>query len=75
MCVIYDCGSSIFNKPDKISKYRQNAVETLRFNVDENDIYKNMKPSKTLIYLRTKNNPNPIVNIFFTSMNSAKEYC
>lgn len=73
-CIIYSHGNGIFNTDDKVKKYRQGVIETNRFYCDKNEIYENKKPSKKLIYLRTGNNQNPIINVYFTSESSAKRY-
>lgn len=73
-CILYDYGNWIFNIENKVKKYRQGVIETHRFYCNENEIYENKKPSNMLIYLRTYDNPNPIINVYFASYSSAKRY-
>lgn len=73
-CSIYNYGSSIFNINGTEPLYRQNVNEVARIIFTQNDVYENKKINKKLVYLRTSNNPNPIINICFSSDNSAKRY-
>lgn len=73
-CVIYNYGSSIFNKDGYEKRYRPNVNEIQRITFTQDDVYENKKITKCLIYLTTANNPNPIVNICFASDSSVKRY-
>lgn len=48
--------------------------EVARIIFTQNNVYENKKINKQLIYLRTFNNPNPIINICFSSNSSVKRY-
>lgn len=73
-CVVYKYGSGIFNKESTSKKYRHDVIETFRFNCHDIEIYENKKPTNTILYLRRENDPNPIINVYFTSENSYKKY-
>lgn len=72
-CVIYNCGK-IYNTDDEVKKYIPNQNEIHRFYCNIDNMYENKKPSKTIFYLRTFDNPNPIVNVYFRTINLAKKY-
>jgi hypothetical protein len=72
-CILYESDNGIFNVENKLKKYRQ-INEKLRIIFNDDDVYENKKPTKRLIYLRTSQSLQPIINICFTSDASVTRY-